>query len=272
MSAAKLKQWSHPSSTFLQFSNKRNPPDNYRRTCPPARGRGFDRDSARNDSSVFILRFYDSRALALASRASPRASEKSFFRVQQNVTIAPRPRLLASTARASLARPHLATPHDAPFSISSMQRLHARQSRSHLHVFVPFPIARHHAMPLLLETLGEVTSDESARTGDAYLQFLLRPVRFGAVNASQFVSRRRHGARPSRRAVSSPFEASVRSVDRGVPLTRVTSAVCIVTDSRTRFTYSSSSIDYVLTHTCVRDIVRIYYTGSDPRVHYCEHL
>ena len=71
---------------------------------------------------------------------------------------------------------------------------------------------------------------------------------------------RRHSRRRSGRSTAA------------VPLTRVTSALFIVTDSRTRFTYSSSSIEYVLTHTCVRDIVRIYYTGSDPRVQYCEHL
>ena len=57
---------------------------------------------------------------------------------------------------------------------------------------------------------------------------------------------RRHSRRRSARSTAA------------VPLTRVTSAVCIVTDSRTRFTYSSSSIDYVLTtRACVTSFVFI---------------
>ena len=92
-------------------------------------------------------------------------------------------------------------PSVAPSSSSSSpaRRIQSK-SPPHLHVFVSLPVARHDVMALLFQSLGEVRADETARARDANFQFLFRPVRLRAVDASQFVSRGRHGSFGSLRA------------------------------------------------------------------------
>ena len=91
--------------------------------------------------------------------------------------------------------------HPSPSSSSSSpaRRIQSK-SPPHLHVFVSLPVARHDVMALLFQSLGEVRADETARARDANFQFLFRPVRLRAVDASQFVSRGRHGSFGSLRA------------------------------------------------------------------------
>ena len=90
--------------------------------------------------------------------------------------------------------------HPSPSSSSSPARRIQSKSPPHLHVFVSLPVARHDVMALLFQSLGEVRADETARARDANFQFLFRPVRLRAVDASQFVSRGRHGSFGSLRA------------------------------------------------------------------------
>ena len=106
--------------------------------------------------------------------------------------------------------------HPSPSSSSSPARRIQSKSPPHLHVFVSLPVARHDVMALLFQSLGEVRADETARARDANFQFLFRPVRLRAVDASQFVSRGRHGSFGSLRARASGVGRGV-STDAAQP-------------------------------------------------------
>ena len=48
-------------------------------------------------------------------------------------------------------------------------------------MLIPLPVAGNHVMAFRLETLGQVGSNETSSTSDAYTQLLLRPIRLERV-------------------------------------------------------------------------------------------